>query len=108
MFDDLPGILLGELLVLVVARDSLLDLGNFVLGEIPAAVFAIFPGVEAVIGTVGPLAHNGKGAMLHTLDLEDLLEESLRSERMRIHGRSIDVYLYMATKKGANHKPEEI
>jgi hypothetical protein len=99
LFDDLLGVLLGELLVLLVARDGLLDFRDFLLGQIPAAVLAIFPGVEAVVGAIGPLAHNGKGAVLHALDLEDLLEESLRGERRCTHGCNIDVYLYKATKK---------
>jgi len=78
LLDDLLSVLLGELLVFVVTLNGLLDLRDFVLGQITAAVFAIFPGVETVIGTVRPWANNGKGTMFHALDLKDLLDEALR------------------------------
>jgi hypothetical protein len=52
LLDDLLSVLLGELLVLMVALNGLLDLRDFVLRQITAAVFAIFPGVEAVIGAL--------------------------------------------------------
>jgi hypothetical protein len=70
--------LLGELLVFVVTLNGLLDLRDFVLGQIAAAVFALFPGVEAVIGAAGSLTDDGEGAVLHTLDLKDLFDEGLR------------------------------
>jgi hypothetical protein len=84
-----------------------LDLGDFVLGQIAAAVFAVFPGVEVVIGTLEPLADNAEGAVLHALNLKDLFNEGLRRERC-FHGPSIDIHLYMATKNGANRESEEI
>ena len=93
MLDDLLSVLLGELLVLLVTRNGLLDLRDFVLGQIAAAVFAVFPGVEVVVGPVGSLADDGEGAMLHALDLKDLFDEGLRCEKS-IHGRSIDIHLY--------------
>jgi hypothetical protein len=98
LFDDLLSILLGELLVLTVTIDGVLDFLDFVLGQVAATVFAILPGVEIVIGAVGTLADNRERAVLHALDLEDLIEEGLGGER-RIHGRSIDAALYAATKK---------
>src|ERR1019366_2569537 len=107
LFDDLLTVLLGEVLVLVVTLDGLLDLWDFVLGQIAAAVFAFFPGVEVVVGTVGALADNREGAVLHALDLEDTFDEGLRCERC-IHGHSIDIHLYHATKNGANQGFEEM
>jgi hypothetical protein len=56
-----------------------------VLGQITAAVFAIFPGVETVIRAVRSLADNGEGTMFHALDLKDLLDEALRGKRC-VHG----------------------
>jgi hypothetical protein len=100
LLNDLLGVLLRELLVLVVTLDGLLDLRNFIVRQIAAAVFAVFPGVEAVIGAVRSLTDNAEGAMLHALDLKDLFDEDLRSERC-FHECSIDVYLYDATKKRA-------
>lgn len=99
--NDLLSVLLGELLVFVVSLDGLLDVRNFVLGKITAAVFAVFPRVEAVIGAIRALADNGEGAVLHALDLKQLLNEGLRGQRC-VHGRSIESYLYLATKNGAN------
>ena len=93
MLNDLLGIVLGQLLVLVVALNGLFDLRDLVLGQIAAAVFAIFPGVEAVIGAVRPLADDREGAVLHALDLEDLFEKGLGREGL-IHGTSIDEHLY--------------
>ena len=81
LLDDLLSVLLSELLVLVVTLNGLLDLRDFVWGQIAAAVFALFPGVEVVIGTTGPLADNAEGAVLHALDLDDLFDEGLRRER---------------------------
>lgn len=107
LLDDLLSVLLGELLVLLVTLNGLLDLRNLVLWQIAAAVFAVFPGVEVVVGTAGSLADDGEGAVLHPLDLKDLLDEGLRCERS-IHGRSIDIHLYKTTKNGANHESEEI
>src|SRR5438552_3648217 len=69
----------------LVSRNGPLDLRDFVLWQIAAAVFAIFPGVEVVVGTVGSPADDGEGAVLHALDLKDLFDEGLRSERS-IHG----------------------
>ena len=79
LLDDLLSVLLGELLVFAVTLNGLLDLRDFILGQIAAAVFAVFPGVEVVIGTVRPLADDGEGAVLHALDLKDLFDEGLRS-----------------------------
>jgi hypothetical protein len=93
LFDDLLRVLLGELLVSVVTLNGLLDLRDFVWGQVAAAVPAIFPGVEVVIGTVRPLTDNAEGAVLHAWDLEDLFDEGLRRKRS-VHGPSIDVYLY--------------
>ena len=107
LLDDLLSVLVGKLLVFLVTLDGLLDLRHFVLWQIAAAVFAVFPGVEVVVGTVGSLADNAERAVLHTLDLKDLFDEGLRCERC-IHGRSIYIHLYYATKKGANHESEEI
>jgi hypothetical protein len=59
LFDDLLRILLRELLVFVVALNGLFDLWDFVLGQVAATVLAVFPRVEAVIGAVRPLAHDG-------------------------------------------------
>ena len=49
LLDDLLAIFLGELLVLLAARDRLLDLGDFVLRDVAALVGAILPGVEVII-----------------------------------------------------------
>lgn len=68
---------MGELLVLLVALDGCLDSRDLLEGHIAAAVFALFPGIEIVVGAVGALAGDTEGAMLHVLDLEDLLEEYL-------------------------------
>jgi hypothetical protein len=81
LLDDLLSVLLGELLVFVVTLNGLFDLRDFVLGQITAAVFAIFPGVETVIGAVRSWADNGEGTMFHALDLKDLLDEGLRGKR---------------------------
>ena len=61
--DDLTGVLLGELLVLVVAIDGLRHSWDFVLGEIAAAVFAVLPGVEIEVRPVGALADGREGAV---------------------------------------------
>jgi hypothetical protein len=57
-----------------------LDLWNLVLRQVAAAVLAVFPGVEAVVGAVGPLADNGEGAVLHVLDLKNLFNQDLRGQ----------------------------
>jgi len=75
LLDDLLSVLLGELLVFVVTLDGLLDLRDFILRQVTAAVLAVFPGAEVVIGAVGSLADNGKGAVFHALDLKDLFDE---------------------------------
>jgi len=49
LLDDLFAIFLSELLVLLVALDRLLDLGDFVLRDVAALVGAILPGVEVII-----------------------------------------------------------
>ncbi len=54
LLDDLLSVLLGELLIFVVTLNGLLGFRDFVLGQVAAAIFAVFPGVEIVIGTVGP------------------------------------------------------
>ena len=89
LLDDLLSILLGELLVLVVTLDGLLDLRDFILRQVAAAVLAVFPRVEAVVGTIGTLADNGEGAVLHALDLKDPFDQGLRRERC-VHGDTID------------------
>ena len=73
--DDLLSILLGELLVLLVALDGLLNLGDFVLGKVAALVFPVFPRIEIVVGAVGPLADDAQATMFHALNLEDLFQE---------------------------------
>jgi len=78
LLDDLLSVLGGELLVFLVTHDGLLDLRDFVLRQISAAIFAVFPGVEVVVGTAGSLADDGEGAVLHTLDLKDLFDKGLR------------------------------
>ena len=93
LLDDLLSVLLGELLVFVVSLDGMLDLRDFVLGQVAAAVSAILPGVQAVIGAVRSLTDNGEGTVLHALDLKDLFDETLGCQRC-IHGPSIDAYLY--------------
>jgi hypothetical protein len=98
LLDDLFGVLLGELLVFVVALDGLLDLGDFVLGQVATLIFAVFPGVEVVVGAVGSVAEDGDRAVLHAVDLEDLFEEGPWSERC-IHESNIDSTIYTATKK---------
>ena len=80
MLDDLLSVLLGELLIFVVTLDGLLDLRDFILRQVAATVFAIFPGVEVVVGAVRPLTDNGEGAVLHALDRKDLFNQGLRSE----------------------------
>ena len=85
MFDDLLSVLLSELLVLVVSLDGLSNLRDLVLGQIATAVFAIFPGVEAVVRAVRSVADTAEGTMFHALDLKDLLDEGLRRKRC-IHG----------------------
>jgi hypothetical protein len=97
MLDDLLSVMLGELLVLVVTFNGLLDLRDFVLRQIAAGVFAVFPGIKVVIGAVGPLADDGEGAVLQALNLEDLFEESLRGHRC-VHECNEDAHLYYATK----------
>ena len=79
--NDLLCILLGQLLVSVVALDGLSDLRDLILRQVATRVFAVFPGVEAVIRAVRALADNRERAVLHALDLEDLLEEGLGRER---------------------------
>lgn len=69
VLDDLLRILLGELLVFLVALDGLLDLGDFVLGQVAALVFAVFPRVEIVVGAVRPLAHDAQATMFHASNL---------------------------------------
>jgi hypothetical protein len=61
LLDNLLSVLLGKLLVFAVALNGLLDLRDFVLGQIAAAIFALFPRVEAVIGAAGSLADDGEG-----------------------------------------------
>ena len=89
LLDNLLSVLLGELLVFVITLDGLLDLRDFILRQVAAAVFAVFPGVEVVVGAAGSLADNGEGAVLHALDLQDLFNKALRRERC-IHGGNID------------------
>jgi hypothetical protein len=60
LLDDLLSVLLGELLIFVVTLDGLLDLRDFILRQVAAAVFAVFPGVEVVVGAVRPLTDNGE------------------------------------------------
>lgn len=98
--DDLPGILLGELLVFAVALDGLLDGRDFVLGNIAAAVLVVLPGIEIEVRPGWPLADRAQAAVLHVLNLEDLLKQGLGSKRC-VHEVSIDVHLYIAIKKGA-------
>jgi hypothetical protein len=43
LLNDLLGVLLGEMLVFVITINGLLDLREFVFGQIAAAVFAVFP-----------------------------------------------------------------
>ena len=88
MLDDLLSVLLGELLIFVVTLDGLLDLRDFILRQVAATVFAIFPGVEVVVGAVRPLTDNGEGAVLHALDRKDLFNQGLSSEG-RVHGRAL-------------------
>jgi len=97
--NELPGIRLGQLLVVVVAGDGLLDGGDFVLGHVAAAVLAVLPRVEVEVGPAGALADHTEGAVLHVLNLEELFEQRLGSERS-VHGGNIDESLYRATKKG--------
>jgi hypothetical protein len=97
LLDDLLSILLGELLVFAVAFNGLLDLRDFGLREIATLILALFPGVEVVVRAVRPLADSAEGAVLHALDLEELLEEGLWSQWC-IHGVNIYVHLYLATK----------
>jgi ATP-dependent protease HslVU (ClpYQ) peptidase subunit len=99
LLDNALGVLLGELLKFLVARDGLLDFGNLILRDIAALVGAIFPGVEVVVRAAGALADDREGAVLHASDLEDLFQEVLRSER-NAHEASIYVHIYSATKKG--------
>ena len=101
LLDNLLSILLRELLVLVVALNGLFDLGDFVLRQVTALIFSVFPRVKIVVGAVGPLANDGEGAMLHALDLEDLFEKGLRRQRC-IHKGNIDDHLYLPTKNGTN------
>lgn len=93
MRDDALGVLRGELLKLLVALDGLLDLRDLVLRDVAALIGTLFPGVEVVVRAVGALAHDREGAVLHALDLEDLLQEALRRKRM-VHGVSIYDHLY--------------
>ena len=86
MLDNLLSVLLGELLIFVVTLDGLLDLWDFILRQVAATVFAVFPGVEVVVGAVRPLTDNGEGAVLHALDRKDLFNQGLSSEG-RVHGR---------------------
>ena len=81
LLDDLLSVFLGQLLVFVVTLDGVLDLRYFILRQIAAAVFTIFPRVEAVVGAVGSLPDNREGAVLHPLDLKDLFEKGLGRKR---------------------------
>lgn len=86
LLDDLLSVLLGELLIFVVTLDGLLDLRDFILRQVAATVFAVFPGVEVVVGAVRPLTDNGERAVLHALDRKDLFNQGLSSEGW-VHGR---------------------
>jgi hypothetical protein len=81
LLDDLLSVLLGQLLVFVITVDRLLDFRDLILRQIAAAVFAIFPRIETVVGAVGSLADNREGAVLHPLDLKDLFEKRLSRKR---------------------------
>lgn len=79
LLDDLLGVSLGKLLVFLVARNGLLDFGEFGLGDVAALVGPVFPGAEVVVGAVGALADGAERAVFHAGDLEDLFDEVLRS-----------------------------
>jgi len=98
LLDDLLAIFLGELLVLLAARDRLLDLGDFVLRDVAALVGAILPGVEVIIRAIGAMADDGEGAVLHAANIEDLFQESLRSNGM-VHGNEYICTSILGNKK---------
>ncbi len=81
-----------------------MDLRDFVLGEVTALVFAVFLGIQIVIGAVRPLAHNAEGTVLHALDLVDLFEESLKGQWCIREG----AHIFANQKNGPNSKAEEI
>jgi len=101
LLHDLPGVLLSELLVFVVALDGFLDHRYFVLRHIATAVFVVFPGIEIEVRPLGALADLAERAVLHPLNLEDLFDQGLGGNRC-IHEGSIDVHLYIATRKVKN------
>ena len=76
-FDDLLGVLLGELLELLIARQRLAHGGHLVAGHVAVEVPAFLPALQVVIRTGGTLAHDAEFAPFHGLDLGDLLEKFL-------------------------------
>jgi hypothetical protein len=73
--DDLLGVLLGQVLKPVITVNGFLNGGGLIVGDVTGKIFAVFPDLELVVGPFWALAHDGKFAPFHAVDLSDLLEQ---------------------------------
>jgi hypothetical protein len=68
-------VLFGQGIKLMISVDGGLDGGGLVAGNVAGEIFALFPDLELVIGTLWAFTHHGQFAAFHALDLSDLFEK---------------------------------
>jgi len=94
LFHPELDILLHQLLETPIARNGLLKLRDLLGGNITRNIPAVFVALMVVVRPVRALAYDAEGAVVHAVDLGDLVEDRLRG-RFGAHIAESICYTYI-------------